>query len=111
MIARAEDQSRRFGALSVGAGAAGSALIQDWQQRIEVENSFRMAMIREFESCASRLDHGWRIGLDLIAIHMEVCLTAAKAGLLPANLARETRRLTATSAGYQTALRKRLLAA
>jgi hypothetical protein len=69
-----------------------------------------MAMIYKFESCASRLD-GWRIGLDLIATHMEVCLNAAKAGLLPANLARETRRLTEKSAGYQTALRKRLLAA
>ena len=76
--------------------------------RIKEENSFRMAMIREFESCASRLDHGWRIGLDLIAIHVEVCLSAAKAGLLPANLAPETPRLTETSAAYQIALRKRL---
>jgi hypothetical protein len=110
MVARADKQSRRFGAMGLGSGA-GSALIQDWQQRIAEENSFRMAMIRDFESCASRLDHGWRIGPDLIAMHVEVCLNAAKAGLLPANLACETRRLTETSAAYQTALRKRLLAA
>ena len=71
----------------------------------------RMAMVREFESCASRLDHGWRINLDLIEIHVEVCRNAARAGLLPANLAPETRRLTETSAAYQTALRKRLVAA
>ena len=68
-------------------------------------------MIREFESYASQLDHGWRIGPDLIALYVEVCLTAAKAGLLPANLAPETRRLTETSAAYRDALRKRLLAA
>jgi hypothetical protein len=111
MIARAEDQSRRFGAMGVASGTAGSALLRDWQQRIEVENSIRTAMIRQFESCASRLDHGWRIGLDLIALHVEVCLTAAKAGLLPVNLAPETRCLTKTSAAYQTALRKRLVPA
>jgi hypothetical protein len=81
------------------------------QQRIEVENSIRTAMIREFESYASRLDHGWRIGLDLIGLHVQVCLTAAKAGLIPANLARETRRLTETSAEYRDALRKRLVSA
>jgi hypothetical protein len=111
MIARANEQSRRFGAMGLGPSTVGRELLRDWQQRIEVENSMRTAMIRQFESCAARLDHGWRIGLDLIALHVEVCLTAAKAGLLPANLARETRRLTKTSAAYQTALRKRLLAA
>ena len=86
-------------------------MIQDWRQRISEENSIRMAMVREFESCASRLDHGWRINLDLIEIHVEVCRNAARAGLLPANLAPETRRLTDTSAAYQTALRKRLVEA
>jgi hypothetical protein len=111
MIALAETQSRRFGVMGVASGTAGSALLRDWQQRIEVENSIRTAMIREFESRASRLDHGWGIGLDLIALHVEVCLTAAKAGLLPANLAPETRRLTKTSEAYQSALRKRLVAA
>jgi hypothetical protein len=107
MIARAEEQSRRFGVTGAASSTAGSALIQDWRQRIEVENSIRTGMIREFESCALRLDHGWRICLDLIAIHMEVCLNAGKAGLLPTNLAAETRRLTKASAAYQ----KRLLAA
>lgn len=110
MIAQAEYQACRFDAKHGGSSAAGLELIKDWRQRIKEENSFRMAMIREFEGCASRLDHGWRIGLDLIAIHVEVCLNAAKAGLLPANLAPETRRLTETSAAYQTALRKRLVA-
>jgi hypothetical protein len=111
MVARAEGQSRQFGAMDAASSPAGFALIQDWQERIKEENSFRMAMIGEFESCASLLDQGWRIGLDLIAMHMDVCLTAAKAGLLPANLAPETRRLTKTSTAYQAALRKRLLAA
>jgi hypothetical protein len=111
MIARAEEQSGRFGAMGVASCTAGLALIQDWQQRIEVENSIRMAMIREFESRASRLDHRWPICLDLIAVHTEVCLNAAKAALLPVNLASETRCLTKTSAAYQTALRKRLVAA
>ena len=111
MIARAEEQSDRFGAMGVASSTAGSALIRDWQQRIKDENSFRMAMFREFESCASRLDHGWRIGLDLIAMHREVCLNAAKVGLLPTDLAPEMRRLTETSAAYQTALRKRLVPA
>jgi hypothetical protein len=112
MIARAEEQSDRFGAMGgVASGTAWSALFRDWQQRIEVENSMRKAMIRQFESCASRLDHGWRIGLDFIALHVEVCLTAAKAGLLPANLAPETRRLAETSAAYRDALRRRLVTA
>jgi hypothetical protein len=111
MIARAEAQSHRFDASDAASSPVGLALIQDWRQRIREENSFRMAMIREFENCASRLDHGWRINLDLIAIHVEVCLNAAKAGLLPANTAHEMRRLTSTSAAYQTALHKRLIAA
>ncbi|MGH6944800.1 MAG: hypothetical protein ACREH6_11345 [Geminicoccaceae bacterium] len=111
MIVRADEQSRRFGATSAASSPAGLVLIQDWQQRIKEENSFRMAMVRKFESCASPLDHGWRIGLDLIALHVEVCLNAARAGLLPANLARETRRLTKTSSAYRAALRKRLIAA
>ena len=111
MIARAEQQFSRFGARGAGSSPAGLALIQDWQQRIDEENSIRAAMIREFEHCASRLDHGWRVGLDLIAVHMEVCLNAAKAALLPANLAPETHRLTKTSEAYRTALRKRLVGA
>jgi hypothetical protein len=111
MIARAEEQSRRFGARSAASSPTGLVLIQDWRQRIDEENSIRAAMIREFEKCASRLGHGWRINLDLIEMHVEVCRNAAKAGLLPANLAPETRRLTETSAAYQAALRKRLIAA
>ncbi len=111
MIERAEEQSRRFGAVSVASSPAGSALIQDWQQRIEIENSIRTAMIRQFESCALRLDHGWLIGPDLIALYVEVCLNGAKAGLLPANLARETRLLTKASAAYRDALRERLVPA
>jgi hypothetical protein len=111
MVARAEEQSRRFGATGAASSPAGLALIQDWQERIKEENSFRMAMIREFESCASRLDHGRSIGRDLVAIHTDVCLNAAQAGLLPANLARETRRLTDTSAAFQAALRKRMIPA
>ena len=110
MIARAQEQSRRFSVRGVES-SPGLALIQDWQQRIQEENSFRMAMIGQFENCASRLDPGWRIGPDLIALHAEVCLNAAQAGLLPANLARETRRLTKTSAAYRAALRKRLVPA
>lgn len=56
MIARADEHSRRFGATGAASGTAGLALIQDWQQRSDEENSYRMAMIREFEGCASRLD-------------------------------------------------------
>jgi hypothetical protein len=111
MIARANEQSRRFSAMGLGPSTVGAQLIQDWQQRIKEENSIRTAMIREFESCASQLDQGWLIGPDLIALYVEVCLNAAKAGLLPANLAPETRRLTKTSAAYRDALRKRLVPA
>ena len=69
--------------MDLGPSTVGAELIQDWQQRIKEENSIRTAMIREFESCAAQLDNGWLIGPDLIALYVEVCLNAAKAGLLP----------------------------
>jgi hypothetical protein len=43
MIARADEQSRRFGAMGLGPSTVGAELIQDWQQRIKEENSIRTA--------------------------------------------------------------------
>jgi F420-0:gamma-glutamyl ligase len=57
MIARAEQQAWKLGAKGgVASSAAGLKVIKDWQERIKDERDFRMAMIRELETLATRLD-------------------------------------------------------
>ena len=71
--------------------------------------TFGSRMIRELETLAARLDSCSPLGSCLIALSENAALNAAQAGLLPANLAMETRRLAHATAAYQDTLRRRLL--
>jgi len=111
MIARGEHQAWKLGAKRNTSSAAGLELIDDYQGRVKDERNFRMAMIREFESLIKRLDSWSAFGPHLIAMTEKASLNAAQAGLLPADLASETRRLAHTMAALQNALRRRLVRA
>jgi hypothetical protein len=111
MIARAEHQARSLGTKRKASSVAGLELIIDWRERTKDEHDFRMAMIREFESLIARLDSRSPLGPSLIAMTEKASLNVIQAGLLPADLALETRRLTHATAAYQDALRRRLVRA
>jgi hypothetical protein len=109
MLVRAEHQSSRFGPKREASSSAGLELIKDWQVRIEDEIDFRKKMICELETLKARLDSCSPLNSCLIAIAEQASLNAAQAGLLPANVAMQTQRLTYATAALQKALRRRLV--
>jgi hypothetical protein len=108
MIRRADKTGERISAARERAHPEFRSLFDDWQERLAAEQSFRRLHLDRFtrgSSDSAVFDDG-KGPLDACAAAM---VAASRAGILPADLSREKRSLTAGVARYAEGLRRRLL--
>jgi hypothetical protein len=83
-------------------------MIEDWLERLEGEQEFRKYHLARFERRAS---NPWEFddGSGPLNACLAAMVAASRAGILPADLRRERKLLTASFNAYERGLRRRLL--
>lgn len=108
MVALAEKTRTRFTAIRERASPDYRAMVDDWLERLRVEQEYRQFYLGRFERGAvdTRVFDNGSGPLSGCAAAM---VSASRAGILPADLDGERKLLTAAVHAYATGLRRRLL--
>ena len=108
MIRRADKTGERISRARERAHPEYRSVFDDWQERLATEQGFRQLHLNRFTRGGSDMavfDDG-KGPLDACAAAM---VAASRAGILPADLSREKKSLTAAVTGYAAGLGRRLL--
>lgn len=108
MISLAERREKRLLAVRERAHPENSALIDDWLRRLAAEQQYRQYHLERFERGT---ENPWVFddGSGPLGACAAAMLAASRAGILPADLSQERKRLTARISDYTSGLRRRLL--
>lgn len=108
MIEQAELSRLRFQQAREQAGPAWRTVIDDWLDRLEAEQAFRLLHQRRFERGT---DHVRRLGGDGEPLDKAryAMVLASRIGILPADLQAERKQISTAAERYAAGLRRRLL--
>jgi len=108
MVDQAAGAGARFRRARERAGEAWAPAVDDWLERLEIEQAYRRLCRRRFEG-AMRDPSELGGGSGPLEAARVAMLAASRAGLLPADMAAERTRITAAAEAYASGLRRRLL--